>query len=133
MRKKLLLVSVFILFVGFAFGFLKWKETISANEALVFHSIDLNKVKDGNYIGTCRLGLVKAIVQVTLKDGELVDMELLKHEHGLGEKAEGILETMIKENRLDVDDVSGATISSRAIRKASEAALLTKDREKLIS
>jgi len=43
---------------------------------------------------------------------------ILNHQNGLGSKAEKIIEDMIKQNRYDVDIVSGATISSKVIKSA---------------
>lgn len=133
MKKKLILAFVCIVLSGMGFVCLKCKETIDASEALQFQSVDIKKMTDGSYVGECETGLVQVVIEVTIKDGQLRNMTLLKHDHGLGGRAEEILDVMIKENQLDVDAVSGATISSRAIRKASETALLSKERRLPIS
>lgn len=121
--KKLLsgLCVVIVLLIGFMFS--KMKETQEMSDALTFQSVDLSKIEDGNYMGTCQTGLVKVVVSVQVKDGRLRSIDLMTHEHGLGKEAEKITEQMLQQNRIDVDEISGATISSRAIRKACEAAL----------
>lgn len=48
---------------------------------------------------------------------------LIQHDHGRGAKAEAVIDTIIDKNTLDVDVVSGATMSSTAILKAIENAL----------
>ena len=50
------------------------------------------------------------------------DIELTEHQNGRGTPAEAILEEMLREQTTDVDAVSGATCSSRVIRKAVEEA-----------
>ena len=92
-------------------------------EALAFTDIDLRQVADGTYEGRCDTGVVSARVRVTVKDHILTDIELTEHQNGRGTPAEAILEEMLREQATDVDAVSGATCSSKVIRKAVEEAL----------
>ena len=92
-------------------------------EALAFTDIDLRQVADGTYEGRCATGVVDAGVRVTVKDHILTDIELTEHQNGRGTPAEAILEEMLREQTTDVDAVSGATCSSKVIRKAVEEAL----------
>ena len=92
-------------------------------DALTFDEIDLTKVEDGIYEGQCDTGVVRARVQVTVRDHRLESIELLEHENGRGTPAEAILDQMVQEQTTTVDAVSGATCSSKVIRKAVETAL----------
>ena len=92
-------------------------------DALTFDEIDLTKVEDGVYEGQCDTGVVRARVQVTVRDHRLESIELLEHENGRGAPAEAILAQMVEEQTTAVDAVSGATCSSKVIRKAVENAL----------
>ena len=92
-------------------------------DALTFDEIDLTKVEDGVYEGQCDTGVVRARVQVTVRDHRLEIIELLEHENGRGAPAEAILDQMVEEQTTAVDAVSGATCSSKVIRKAVENAL----------
>ena len=48
---------------------------------------------------------------------------VIEHQNGLGAKAEAITEDIIAQNDYDVDGVSGATLSSEAIKSAVSKAL----------
>ena len=85
-------------------------------------SIDLITVENGSYQGQCDAGLVKVDLTVEVKDHVITSIVINKHDNGMGKKAEAIVDTIIEAQSIDVDAVSGATISSDAIRKAVEEA-----------
>ncbi len=86
-------------------------------------NIDLSQVADGVYNGHSETDLVKAEVQVTVADGTIKDIEILKQECGRGLPANDIINDMIKRNDVEVDAVSGATMSSEVIKDAVRNAL----------
>ena len=126
-RKKTVLISLLVLMIIgiFAGGiYLKSISDYKAKvDALTFDAIDLKKVEDGIYEGQCDTGVVRARVQVTVRDHRMESIELLEHENGRGTPAEAILDQMVQEQTTAVDAVSGATCSSKVIRKAMENAL----------
>lgn len=126
-RKKavLMVILAILILCLFAGGFyLKSIGDYKAKvDALTFDEIDLTKVEDGIYEGQCDTGVVRARVQVTVRDHRLERIELLEHENGRGTPAEAILDQMVQEQTTTVDAVSGATCSSKVIRKAVETAL----------
>ena len=126
-RKKafLIAISMFLIIGLFAGGlYLKSIGDYKAKvNALPFDEIDLTKVEDGVYEGQCDTGVVRARVQVTVRDHRLESIELLEHENGRGTPAEAILGQMVQEQTTAVDAVSGATCSSKVIRKAVENAI----------
>lgn len=125
-KKTVLIVISALLVIGiFAGGlYLKSISDYKAKvDALTFDEIDLTKVEDGVYEGQCDTGVVRARVQVTVRDHRLESIELLEHENGRGAPAEAILDQMVEEQTTAVDAVSGATCSSKVIRKAVENAL----------
>ncbi len=85
--------------------------------------IDLSHVADGVYNGHSETDLVKVDVQVTVADGRIEDIEILKHECGKGRPANEIVNDMIEKNNIEVDAVSGATMSSEVIKNAVRDAL----------
>ena len=98
----------------------------SAKEAasnITIQDIDVTGIADGIYEGHYEVAPVKVSVRVTVADEEIVDIVILEHETGLGGKAEGIIDTVIAQQSLDVDTISGATVSSKAILKAIEDAI----------
>ena len=126
-RKKafLIAISMFLIIGLFAGGlYLKSIGDYKAKvNALTFDEIDLTKVEDGVYEGQCDTGVVRARVQVTVRDHRMESIELLEHENGRGTPAEAILDQMLQNQTTAVDAVSGATCSSKVIRKAVENAL----------
>jgi uncharacterized protein with FMN-binding domain len=92
-------------------------------EGLKINTVDLAKVKNGTFEGSCDAILVGADVSVTVKDSKITDIKLLKHKTERGQKAEGIPEKVLQTQSLKVDTVSGATNSSKIILKAIEIAL----------
>ena len=81
------------------------------------------QVADGTYEGAAETPLVKVAVEVTVQAHKLKDIQLLRHENGQGAPAEAMLPDMLSRNTSEVDTVSGATLSSKAIRAAVRDAL----------
>lgn len=92
-------------------------------EAFDRSEVDISKVADGIYDGQSETELVKVEVRVTVSDGEIKDIEILKHECGKGRPANAIVNDMIEKNDIEVDTVSGATMSSEVIKDAVRNAL----------
>ncbi|WP_367270567.1 FMN-binding protein [uncultured Clostridium sp.] len=60
---------------------------------------------------------------MTVNNNKIEDIELLNHKNERGKPAEIIVNEVIKEQKITVDTVSGATNSSKVILKAIENAL----------
>ncbi len=88
------------------------------------NDVDFSEIEDGEYIGEYKTTLVSAKVKVTIEDHKIIKIEILEHDNGRGKKAEKIIETVIEEQTLSVDVISGATASSKVILKAIEKSLL---------
>ncbi|MGV8981793.1 FMN-binding protein [Clostridium sp.] len=101
----------------------KYKEIVSE---LKIGSIDLSKVSDGKYTGSCDAEFVAAKVSVTVKDNKIVDIILLSHKTERGKSAEVIQDEVLKTQSLQVNTISGATNSSKVILKSIENALAKK-------
>lgn len=126
-RKKTVLISLLVLMIIGIFAGGIYLKSISDYKAkvaaLTFDEIDLTKVEDGIYEGQCDTGIVRARVQVTVRNHRLESIDLLEHENGRGTPAEAILDQMVQDQTTAVDAVSGATCSSKVIRKAVENAI----------
>ena len=92
-------------------------------DAVVIHNPDLQKISDGIYTGESKVGPVQVILKVTVQDGTYQSIQIIKHFNGRGKSAEAIVPAVIKAQSLEVDVISGATGSSKAILKAIEDAL----------
>lgn len=88
-------------------------------------NIDIGSIPDGVYFGTADFTMVAADVNVTVSNGKIVAVELLRHVHGpnRGVIAEVLTNRIVENQSLELDSVSGATGSSKAILKAVENAL----------
>ena len=80
---------------------------------------------DGTYRGGSRYGPVRVRADVTIEDGAISDIEIVKHFYGRGKKAEGpVIERILSTQSTRVDAVTGATGSSIAIMNAVEDAVV---------
>ena len=61
--------------------------------------------------------------QVEIKDHKYQDIKLLEHKNGRGKPAEIIPSKVVEAQSLNVDTVSGATMSSKVILQAIQNAL----------
>ena len=64
-------------------------------------------------------------VKVTVKSGRILEIEVLENgtENEYAEKGRGVIPRMMQEQTPEVDVVSGATVSSKALMKCVEKAL----------
>jgi len=85
--------------------------------------VDLSMVPDGTYTGKHEVFPVLVTVDVTVSNHVITEIELVRHFNGQGQAAESITETVIQEQSLEVDVVSGATYSSKVILLAVKDAL----------
>jgi uncharacterized protein with FMN-binding domain len=92
-------------------------------KSIVITSPDLSKVADGAYRGNSRVGPVRVTVEVAMKDKAITGITIIRHFNGLGKKAEAIVPRIVEKQSLEVDVISGATASSKAILQAVERAL----------
>ncbi len=86
-------------------------------------SFDLTTFADGVYQGVCHNGLVSVSVEVDVRGHAITAVRILEHRNGMGKPAEVIVDTVVSSQSVEVDAVSGATMSSGTILKAIENAL----------
>lgn len=88
--------------------------------------LDLSKIKDGTYKGTGTGFRGKITVEVTVKSHKITDIEVLSSSDDsayINRASDGVIKSIIKEQSLNVDVVSGATYSSKGILAAVKNAL----------
>lgn len=123
-KKILLIFLVFILCVGvFSYSKINSISKKSVNPIKI-SDLDLSNVKDGTYTGEYASSPCAAKVEVTIENHKIKSIDLIEHKKGLGGKAETILDDVVKSQSLEVDTVSGATLSSKVILKAIENAIV---------
>ena len=69
------------------------------------------------------MDFIYAKVEVTVQNGKITNINILEHRHERGKTAEVIADSIVDEQKIDVDAISGATNSSTVIKKAVENAL----------
>ena len=122
MKKVLIGIAAVIVLFFILFLTIACKEYIEVN-AIDKTPVNISEVEDGIYEGCSETTLVKVQVKVTVSDGRLENIEILKHECGKGLPANAIVDEMVSRNDIDVDAVSGATVSSEVIKDAVRNAL----------
>lgn len=125
-RYVVLIVILSVLIIGAAFGamvFNSINKNLQDLAALQISDVDMTKVPDGTYTGNCSVPPVSVVVEVTVKGNAITGIELIKHDNGQGASAEIMPSKVVEAQTLQVDIVTGATYSSKAILKAIENAL----------
>lgn len=127
MKKKIILsvTSVVVIAIScFAVMMVSKAQKFDASmEQLQIHEVDLSAVGDGTYTGEVDTGVIQVMVEVVVQDHKMVGIDLIKHKNGQGDAASSITNQMVEEQKILVDAVSGATLSSKVIQKAVEIAL----------
>ncbi len=86
-------------------------------------SFDIGALADAVYEGEYENGLVLARVEVEVRNHTITGIRILEHRNGMGQPAEVITDEVVRYQSVEVDAVSGATMSSQTILKAIENAL----------
>lgn len=108
-------ITLFIGFVIVAFVLRPQKLEIS--------TVDLDTASDGEYVGVCQNKILFAVVEVKIQDHKITDVEVIEHKESYMEQARQIAERVCDEQSLNVDAISGATLTSDTVQKAIENAL----------
>jgi uncharacterized protein with FMN-binding domain len=125
--KKIIIVVVTIMvLIGGFFGgkyLISVQKYQTATRKLKITNVDLTKINDGKYIGSCDTGFISATVSVTVKTRKITNITLLRHKTEKGKAAEVIPSKVLEAQSLQVDTITGATNSSKVILKSIETAL----------
>nr|WP_319474639.1 FMN-binding protein [uncultured Sphaerochaeta sp.] len=133
---KILLIIIGVIGAGMGI-FMAWD---SANrkeaKALTFSELDFSNLQDGTYIGEF-IGTTSHIrdtkVELVVEGGNVQSMTILKGAIPVENKAvafkngitiNDLFQSVLEQKRLDVDVISGATVTSKTHLKALEQALL---------
>ncbi|MGZ7445118.1 FMN-binding protein [Paenibacillus sp. TH7-28] len=127
-KMKMWIIAVVLLLGASAGGALLFTEgERREGKNLPIHAVDFKNLKDGTYVGTYEGGKYKwraNRVQVTVSSGKVTDIKLLMHKENRPPDFTGDLYgKVIASQSLQVDTVSGATITSKAYLKSVEDAL----------
>lgn len=117
----LVIVIGLAILVNYLLGVKKYQNTV---KNMTFSEANIKDIPDGIYEGDCNVDYIYAKVKVTVQDGKIQNIELVEHKNDKGAAAEVIVDEMVEQQKIDVDVVTGATNSSKVIKKAVENALI---------
>ncbi len=124
-KKRVWIIGIIVIcgLVAFIIYLNNVKEYQRSIDNIQITDIDISKIDDGTYTGEYNVNFISAKVAVTIKEGVITRIDLLKHKNEKGAPAERITEDIINEQKVDVNTITGATNSSKVIKKAVENAL----------
>ncbi len=119
----LLKIIIPLLFLGnfVSCGWVRELDEFMANPNI--RTPDLMSIKDSSYIQEFQAGPIKVKTKVTVKNHQITECVLLKHRSGRGKPAGIIVDSVVREQSLNVDAITGATLSSTVILKTIQLAL----------
>jgi uncharacterized protein with FMN-binding domain len=129
-----LLVAVLVLAVGAGIGWSLLSKEHREAASLPLNAVNFDKLNDGTYQGEYAGGMYKWRANaciVTVTEGKVSDIELAGTEDPGAENTdvEMLYDRVIAAQSLQVDTISGATLTSKAYLQAVENALLQAQRE----
>ncbi len=126
MKKGIKILVSFILFVFIVGvgGYAILDNLAKRNSNIPINNPDLTKVSSGEYEGEYSISPVSVKVKVIVGEEKYKKIDILKHENGLGKPGEEVVDKVLEHQSLDVDTISGATVSSKCILKAIENSLI---------
>jgi uncharacterized protein with FMN-binding domain len=124
---KVVLIVVGIIIVIIAAFVIFLSSGLNSGKNLVINDIDLSKISDGIYKGEYSGGRWSNTLEVTVKDHKIIGIKIIKDVTFAGNDTSGkIFDSVVGKQSLNVDAVSGATVTSKAYLKAVENALSQK-------
>lgn len=129
MKKTFKTILIFIavlliIAVGFTFYL---SRGVDSYKAIEINEINISILSDGTYTGQYSEGRWRNTVEVTVSNGKIVSIEPLQSViFEREEVTKQIFERVIDEQKITVDTVAGATVTSKAYLKSIENALKEK-------
>ncbi len=120
-RKSVLIAvwGIMLFAVGFGISFYRGVgKKYDAVQDIPVAEVSLENVKDGTYEGEYLFETLYAKVKVIVRDNEIKKITLEDFVSEKGDDAESIVNSIVDSQSVKVDDVSGATDSSRVIKLA---------------
>lgn len=122
-QKTIIMIVLPLIIVGAGFAA---ANAISLNKIrhMPIENISLTKINDGIYKGQAKAGNYIYKVEVEVKDHKITHINSIENRKSTYVTyAEGVFPKIIKEQKINVDAVTGATTTSKAFMKAVENAL----------
>ncbi len=112
-------IIVILVIVG---GIYSWR-FISGSHKIVVGSVDMSKVPDGTYEGSYGFFHDSAKVRVTVQDHRITGVEMLSSGGAAEDDIPALTQRILDQQSVQVDLVTGASVSQKVFLKAIENAL----------
>lgn len=87
-------------------------------------NVNASNIRNGEYIGSFSYGGFEYLVKTIVNGYKIIDIKILQNRDTKhAKRAEGVLAAIIREQTPNVDAISGATTTSKALMKAVENSL----------
>ncbi|KUO71031.1 MAG: hypothetical protein APF77_15145 [Clostridia bacterium BRH_c25] len=129
MKRTIVFVASAVLLITlgvYSFFIAPSNDELEAVRNMTIENINMEEINDGVYRGSFAYGSYTYEVEVNIKDHRIGKIDVISNrdtEHA--KKAESVISRILEKQSLDVDVVSGATTTSKALLKAIENALNT--------
>lgn len=123
MKKKILIILLCTILFALIGASLYLKTLVNDVNSITVSNLNMANITDGIYVGKYSITPVYVEVEALVTEHKITNIKIIEHENGLGGKAEKIVDDVISRQSLEVDALSGATVSSKYIIKAIENAL----------
>lgn len=117
--KKAYIIITAVFFLGCA------SQEMMRVRQMEIKNVDINHFPDGEYIGSFSYGNFEYIVKTIVNDNKISDIQILQNRDTKHAKlAEGVVAEIVEQQTPNVDAISGATTTSKALMKAVENSLV---------
>lgn len=123
-RKFRIILIIIGVVIAISLGFIGWAfvDVIRYNE-LVIRDVNLQSIADGVYEGSFKGGRFSNSLEVTIRDHAIVDIKRLESFMSVEDVRQRIYAKVMEKQSLQIDTVSGATVTTLTTLKAIENAL----------
>jgi len=122
-NRKIVIVSGIVIGILLAMSSVMQYSQLVHYRSLPITEINLSYIDDGKYVGKANYGF-EYEVKVHVKNHKIENIEIIKNRDSFYARlAEGIKHKIIREQKVNIDAVTGATTTSKILMKAVETAL----------
>ncbi|MBS4032618.1 MAG: FMN-binding protein [Clostridiales bacterium] len=127
MRRVIFLVILtVVIFAAYGYVAVYLPQTAEHKQVrdMIIQDVDLEQIPDGTYQGSFNYASFTYLVEVKITDHKFENIKVLQNrESKHAKEAEGVITRVQRNQTLQVDTISGATTTSKALLKAIENAL----------
>lgn len=125
-RVIFLVVLTLVIFAAYGYVAVYLPQTAEHKQVreMVIQDVDLEQIPDGMYQGSFNYASFTYLVEVKMSKHQIESIKVLQNrESKHAKEAEGVVTRVQRDQTLQVDTISGATTTSKALLKAIENAL----------